>query len=384
MQFPPFTEEHDRLRAMTRAFVEKEIAPHATEWDRTGEWPHREIYRKLGALGLIGIRFPEAYGGMGLDWWYTTAYVEGLGYARNGGIEMSIAVNSDMATPIIAEIGTDEQKRDFLAPLIRGEYIAALGVTEPDCGSDVAAIRTTARRDGDDYVINGAKTYITNGAIADFITLAVRTGGPGHGGISLMLFPTDTKGFSTGRKLDKLGTRSVDSCELSFEDCRIPRRYLLGEENAGFRYIMSNFQGERVVAALTAIHSMERALEDAIAYGAERSAFGRKIGTFQVWRHRFAEHLTGVQAAKSLVYRAIAELDSGRDPTTLVSMAKLFASDLAQKVVYDCQQFHGGYGYIEEYAITRLYRDVRLMTIGGGTSEIMKEIIWKRAARATR
>ncbi|MCB9676748.1 MAG: acyl-CoA dehydrogenase family protein [Alphaproteobacteria bacterium] len=377
MHFPPFNEEHDQLRKLAKDFAQNEIAPNSDEWDRAGVWPHREIFAKLAELGLIGIRFPEAYGGMGLDWWYNTAYVEGLGHARNGGVVMSILVNSDMATPIIAEIGTDEQKEEFLRPLIAGQRIAALGVTEPNCGSDVAAIQTTAKKDGDDYVINGAKTYITNGAIADFITLAVRTGDAGHGGVSLVLFPTDTPGFSVGRKLDKLGTRSVDSCELAFEDCRIPRRYLLGHENAGFYYIMTNFQGERLVAAQTAIHSMERALEDAIRYGTERSAFGRPIGKFQVWKHKFAEHLTGLEAAKALTYQAVQRMNTGQDATKLISMAKLFAGDLAQKVVYDCQQFHGGYGYIEEYAITRLYRDVRLITIGGGTSEVMKEIIWK-------
>jgi len=377
MHFPPFTEEHDQLRQLVRNFAENEIAPHSDAWDKAGAWPHREIFKALADLGLIGIRFPEKHGGMGLDWWASTAYVEGLGYAQNGGVVMSILVNSDMATPIIAEIGTEEQKVEFLEPLIKGDKIAALGVTEPNCGSDVSAIQTTARKDGDDYIINGAKTYITNGSIADFITLAVRTGDAGHAGISLVLFPTDTPGFSVGRKLDKLGTRSVDSCEIAFDDCRIPQRYLLGHENAGFYYIMTNFQGERLVAAQTAIHSMERALESAIQYGKERTAFGRPIGKFQVWKHKFAEHLSALEAAKALSYQAVQKIESGEDPTKLISMAKLFAGDLAQKVVYDCQQFHGGYGYIEEYPITRLYRDVRLITIGGGTSEVMKEIIWK-------
>jgi len=282
-----------------------------------------------------------------------------------------------MATPIINEIGTDEQKREFLAPTIAGERIAALGVTEPGCGSDVAALRTTATQDGDDYVINGAKTYITNASFADYITLAVRTGEDGHGGISLVLFPTDTKGFSVGRKLDKLGTRSVDSCEIHFDNCRIPRRNLLGHENAGFYYIMTNFQGERLVAAVMAYAGMEISLRDAIRYGSERKAFGRAIGKFQVWRHKFAEHLTSLEAAKALTYQAVQHIESGEDPTKLVSMAKLFCGDLAQRVTYDCLQLHGGYGFIEEYDICRTYRDVRLLPIGGGTSEVMKEIIWK-------
>lgn len=379
--FPPFDEEHHQLRALAREFAEKEIAPHSAAWDKAGEWPHRAIFARLAELGLLGIRFPESLGGMGLDWWYTTAMVEGLGHARNGGVVMSILVDTDMATPIIAEIGTDEQKEEFLAPVIRGEKIAALGVSEPDCGSDVAAIRTTARTDGDDYVINGQKTYITNGAIADFITLAVRTGEAGHNGISLVLFPTDTPGFSVGRKLDKLGTRSVDSCELHFEDCRIPRRYLLGQENAGFRYIMTNFQGERLVAAMTALHSMDIALQDALTFANERQAFGRNLSGFQVWRHKLAEHMTSVEAGRALTYQAVQQIQSGQDPTKLVSMAKLFTTDLAQRVVYDCQQLHGGAGYIEEYPITRLMRDIRVLTVGGGTSEVMKEIIWKYVER---
>ncbi len=375
MEFPPWTEEHKQLRQTIREFSEEHLAPNAQQWDRDG-FP-REVFNQLADLGVLGIRMPESVGGLGLDWWYTVAFVEGLAYCRNAGLMMSVLVDTDMATPIIAEIGTEEQKAEFLAPVIAGEKIAALGVSEPGAGSDVAGIATTAKRDGDDYIINGAKTFITNAAFADFITLAVRTGEEGHGGISLVLFPTDTKGFSVGRKLDKLGTRSVDSSEIAFEDCRIPRRYLLGHENAGFYYIMTNFQGERMVASLMANTSMELAIEDAVKYGKEREAFGRPIGTFQVWRHKFAEHLSTLEASKALAYLAVAKIASGEDPTKLVSQSKLFAGDVAQKVIYDCLQFHGGYGFCEEYGICRAYRDVRLLPIGGGTSEVMKEIIWK-------
>lgn len=376
MPFPAWTDEHNQLRQLARDFAEREIAPHAHKWDKEGGFP-REIFRQLAELGLLGIRFGEEYGGLGLDWWFTTAYVEGLTWARSGGTVMSILVDTDMATPIIDEIGTHEQKQEFLAPVIAGEKIAALGVSEPNCGSDVAAIQTTARKDGSDYIINGAKTYITNGSFADFITLAVRTGDAGHGGISLVLFPTDTPGFSVGRKLDKVGTRSVDSSEIHFDNCRIPQRYLLGQENAGFYYIMTNFQGERLVAALTAQAAIDIALTDAIKYGKERTAFGRPIGKFQVWKHTFAEHLTASEASRALIYQAVDKVNSGQDPTKLISMAKLFSGDLAQKIVYDCMQFHGGYGFIEEYDIARSFRDTRLITIGGGTSEVMKEIIWK-------
>jgi citronellyl-CoA dehydrogenase len=378
MPFPNWTDEHNQLRDSVRKFAEQELAPHRFDWDKQGHFP-REVFKQLADLGVLGIRFDPAVGGLGLDWWYTVAFIEGLSHARNAGLLMSILVDTDMATPIIDEIGTKEQKEEFLAPCIRGEKVAALGVSEPNCGSDVAALRTTAKKDGGDYVINGQKTYITNGAFADFITLAVRTGDEGHGGVSLVLFPTNTKGFSVGRKLDKLGTRSVDSCELHFDNCRIPRRNLLGDENGGFYYIMTNFQGERLVAAIMANTGMELALSDAIKYGKERTAFGRPIGSFQVWKHKFAEHLTSLEAAKALTWQAVDKLNQ-KNPqaaTKMVSMAKLFAADLAQKVTYDCQQFHGGYGFIEEYDISRQYRDVRLLPIGGGTSEVMKEIIWK-------
>jgi citronellyl-CoA dehydrogenase len=376
--FPPILDEHRQLRDTVRRYAEEKLAPHRSEWDKAGEFP-RQVFRDLADLGVLGIRFAPEYGGLGQDWWMTLAYIEGLMYSRNAGLLMSVLVDTDMATPIIDEIGTDEQKKEFLEPVIRGDMVAALGVTEPGCGSDVAALRTTARKDGSDYVINGQKTYITNGSFADFITLAVRTGGEGHAGVSLVLFPTNTKGFTVGRKLDKLGTRSVDSCELHFEDCRIPQRYRLGDENGGFYYIMTNFQGERLVAAIMANMGMELSLADAIRYGKERQAFGRPIGSYQVWKHKFAEHLTALEASKALTYQAIHALNTGspQAATKVVSMAKLFAGDLAQKVTYDCLQFHGGYGFIEEYDIARQYRDVRLLPIGGGTAEVMKEIIWK-------
>ncbi len=376
--FPPFTDEHDQLRETVRKYATERLYPHRDTWDKAGDFP-REVFKELADLGVLGIRFDEEVGGLGLDWWYTVAFIQGLAHCSNAGLIMSVLVDTDMATPIIHEFGTPEQKAEFLAPTIAGDKVAALGVSEPGCGSDVAAIRTTARKDGDDYVINGAKTWITNGATADYITLAVRTGEAGHGGISLVLFPTDTKGFSVGRHLDKLGTRSVNSCELAFEDCRIPQRYLLGHENAGFIYIMTNFQGERLVAALMANTGMELSIRDAIQYGSERQAFGRPIMKFQVWRHKFAEHLTSLAASHALTWQAVQALQTlePQQATKIVSQAKLFAGDLAQKVTYDCLQFHGGFGFVEEYDICRSYRDVRLIPIGGGTSEVMKEIIWK-------
>ncbi len=372
----PFTPEHDAFRKTVKAWVEKELAPHSLEWDRAGIFP-KEVFKKAGELGFLGINHDPKYGGSGLDYWYVTAFTEELLGSRNAGVNMALLVQSQMATPIINEIGTDEQKREFLAPALAGEKIAALGVSEPGAGSDVANLKTTARRVGDDYVINGSKMWITNGTRADFITLGVRTGDPGYGGISLVTFPTDVKGFSVSKKLDKIGNLSSDTAILFFEDCRIPARYVLGEENEGFYHIMTNFQGERLTAAICAVAGMERMVADAVRYGHEREAFGKPLIKFQVWKHKFVEHLSNIEAAKRLTYHAVDLFDRKENPVKEISMAKLVAGDLAQKVAYDCQQFHGGMGYIEETDIARAWRDIRLITIGGGTSEIMKEIISK-------
>lgn len=371
-----FSDEHRAFRATVRKFAES-LAPFAEEWDEAGIFP-REVFKQAGDLGLLGIRASEAVGGLGLDWWYTVPYVEELVRTRNAGLNMALMVQSDMATPIIDEIGSDEVKKEFLAPAITGDKVAALGVSEPGGGSDVAAIRTTAVPDGDDYIINGQKLWITNGTRADFITLAVRTGGDGYGGVSLLVFPTDVKGFHIGKKIKKVGNKASDTAELFFEDCRVPRRYLLGEENAGFYYIMTNFQGERLVAALSACAGMELAVADALAYGDDRQAFGRPISKFQVWKHKLAEHVTAIEAAKRLTYYATDKFNKAPESSVQeISMAKLFCGDLAQKVMYDCMQMHGGFGYTTEYPIGRAWTDTRLLTIGGGTSEVMKEIIVK-------
>ncbi len=372
----PFTEEHQQFRRTVRQFVEKEIAPHAAEWDEAGIFP-REIFRKMGELGFLGIRHDPKYGGSGLNYWYVVAFAEELSYSRSAAINMAVLVQCEMATPIIDKIGTDEQKQLFLAPAISGEKIAALGISEPSAGSDVASLKTTARRDGDDYVINGSKQWITNGTRADFLTLAVRTGEAGYGGISLLTFPTDVKGYSVAKKLHKVGNLASDTAILYFEDCRVPRRFLLGGENEGFYHIMTNFQGERLVASVGACEGMKRMVQEAIAYGNEREAFGRPLIKFQVWRHKFAEHLAAIEAGRQLGYHAVEKFEQGEDCTLEVSMAKLYCGDLAQRVAYDCMQFHGGMGYVVETDIARAWRDVRLLTIGGGTSEVMKEIIAK-------
>ena len=380
-----FDEQHETLRKTVRDFAEKEIAPFAEEWDDAEIFP-REIFKKAGDLGLLGMRFDPEAGGMGLtDYRYTVAYGEALTFSKSAGVNMALMVQSDMATPVINDLATKEQKEEFLAPAIKGEKIAALGVSEPSVGSDVANLKTTAKKvAGGDYVINGAKTFITNGTRADFITLLVRTGDVGFGGVSIFLFPTDTKGYAIGKKLKKIGNRASDTAELSFDNCRLPARYLLGEENMGFIYLMNNFQSERLIAAVAACAGMKKMIEGAIKYGHEREAFGKPIIKHQVWRHKFAEMISEVEAAQQLTYHACELYDrekyhGGRPAVKEISMAKLVSCDLIQKVAYNCQQFHGGYGYMLEYDISRAWVDARLLPIGGGTSEIMKEIIAKFA-----
>ena len=377
-----FNEQHETLRKTVKEFAEKEIAPFAEKWDEEEIFP-REIFKKAGDLGLLGIRFDEAFGGSNLDYWYTVAYAEALTYSKSAGVNMALMVQSDMATPVINDLATKEQKEEFLGPAIRGEMIAALGVSEPSVGSDVANLKTTAKKvAGGDYLINGSKTFITNGTRADFITLLTRTGDAGFGGVSIFLFPTTLPGFSVGKKLKKIGNKASDTAELAFDNVRVPARYLLGEENMGFVYLMNNFQSERLIAAVAACAGMKRMIAQTIQYGTEREAFGRPLVKYQVWRHKFVELLSLVEAAQQLTYYACElynreKFHGGRAAVKEISMAKLVACDLMQRVSYDCQQFHGGYGYMTEYDISRAWTDARLLTIGGGTSEIMKEIIAK-------
>lgn len=373
----PFTEAHQMFRKTVREFAVKELLPHKEKWEQERFVP-REVFKRAGDLGLFGVCFPESVGGSGGDYWFKVAFLEEIIHCRMAGLAMDFMVQADISTPIIEKLGTEEQKREFVIPAIQGDLIGALGITEPGCGSDVVAIKTKAESVGDDYVINGAKMFITNGSRADFITLSVRTGGPGHKGISLVTFPTKTKGFSVGKKLEKMGNHSSDTALLHFENCRIPKRYLLGEENRGFTYIMQNFQGERLVAAISSVAGSQLALDDTVRYTSEREIFGQKIASMQVWRHKFAELATQIEAARRLTYHAVTLFNAGVECTSEISMAKLFAGDLAQDVAYDCLQAHGGYGYMEEYDLARFTRDIRLITIGGGASEVMKEIIAKR------
>ncbi len=374
--FPYFTEEHELIRQTVKRFCQEEIAPHAAAWDSEGQFP-RDLFRKAGALGLFGIRIDPKWGGSGLDWWSTSAYIEAMRHSESGSVNMAFMVQSDITIPVIQELGSEEQKQEFLPPAVRGESIGALAVSEPGGGSDVAAIKTSARMDGDDLVISGQKLWITNGCRADFIVLAVRTGPEGHKGISLILFPAKTPGFSVGKKLSKIGNLASDTAELFFDECRVPKRLVLGEMNKGFYYIMQNFQGERLAAALGSLATIDYAIRKALDYGGERQAFGTPIRKYQVWRHRFAEHLTAIEAGRWLVYRALDLVNRGQPAVREVSMAKLYTSELSQKVIYDCMQIFGGFGYTTDYPIGRMWRDARLSTIGAGTSEIMKEIIAK-------
>lgn len=380
LQFPYFTEEHRMLRDTVKQFAQREIAPFAEEWDAEGIFP-RDVFKKAGDLGLFGIRLDPKYGGSGLDWWATAAYIEGLSYTTSGAVNMAIMVQSDMTLPFIDDVGTPEQKAEFLAPAIAGDKMAALGISEPGGGSDVAAIKTRAKIDGDDLVISGQKLWITNGTRADFILLAVRTAEDRYKGITFCLLPTDVKGFSVGKKLKKVGNLASDTAELFFDNCRIPKRYVLGEMNRGFYYVMENFQGERLVSAIGAVYAMERAIELAKAYGKEREAFGQPLGQFQVWRHKFAEMDTQVEAAKWLTFRAMDLYNRKLKAIREITMSKLHTSDLSQRVMYDCMQIFGGFGYTTEYPISRFWRDVRLHTIGAGASEVMKEILAKLEER---
>ena len=374
--YPQFKSEHELLRKTVRDWCQTELKPHADAWEEARLFP-REVFTRAAELGLLGIRVPEEWGGQGLDWWFTTCYAEEMVNCGMAGLTMALLVQSDMATPIIHEIGNDYHKANFLKPAVTGQAIAALGVSEPDVGSDVANIRTTARRDGDDYVINGAKTYITNGTRADFITLAVRTGGDGFKGISLVLFPTDTKGFKVTKKLEKLGNHSSDTAELFFEDCRIPAKNLLGHENAGFYYIMTNFQGERLVGALSSVAGAQRVLDQTIEFCNDRKAFGRNLVGFQTVRHQIVQLEAELESARQLCYRAVDLVNRKQNALREITMAKLIAGELANKVVDRCLQLHGGAGYMAEYEVSRAWRDTRLITIGGGTSEIMREILAK-------
>jgi len=368
-----FNEEHEIFRRSLRSFVAREVTPYVRQWEEAGAVP-RVFFSRLAQLGALGIRLSEQYGGSGLDFRYTAVLVQELVRCGSVGVAVAAMAHAEFGTRIIEVGGSPQLKERYLRPAIAGELIGALGVTEPDAGSDVAAIRTRAVRDGDEYVINGAKTYITNGTIADFITTAVRTGGSGHGGISLVIVPADTPGLARSR-LRKIGTHSSDTAELAFSDCRVPCTNLLGQQNAGFKLIMQGFVGERLVLSLIACTQMRLMWEAAREFGRERKAFGQPLLGFQVWRHRLADVITRIEAAEALMFGAIDRYVRGDSCTAEAAMAKLFATESALVVARECAQIFGGMSHMEECAMARLHRDSLAFTIGAGTSEIMREVI---------
>jgi len=373
-----FSEDHEIFREQVRNFVNKELVPHIDQWEQEGLFP-KSLYRRMGELGFLGIRYPEKYGGSNGDIWMTVAFCEEMCRCRAMGLPMSVLVHTDMSSTHIARYGTEEQRQQYLVPMIKGEKVCAIGVSEPAAGSDVAGIQTTAVRDGDSYVLNGAKIFITNAVHADVFCVAAKTQkDKGHKGISMFIVERDTPGFRLAKKLQKLGNHSSDTGELVFEDVRIPRQNLIGEEGKGFYYIMGNFQDERLIAASMAVSAAQQALEDTLRYTRERRTFGQRLFDHQVVAHRLADLATELEAARQLTYYAADVLNRGGDCGTEVSMAKLFAAEVANRIAYHCLQLHGGYGYIEEFPIERFFRDIRLSPIGGGTSEIMREIIAKR------
>ncbi|MEW6348929.1 MAG: acyl-CoA dehydrogenase family protein [Thermodesulfobacteriota bacterium] len=370
-----FEESHRIFRQTVARFVDREIRPHIDEWEEAGEFP-KELYTKAGEIGVLAVCYPEEWSGFQGDVFHEVVVTEELTRSGSGGLAAGLMSHAIALPPILA-LGTKEQKQRFIPPVLRGEKIAALGITEPGGGSDVAAIKTRAVRDGDSYVVNGSKIMITSGTRADFVTMAVRTGEEGHRGVSLLVVETDTPGFTASKKLRKMGWWASDTAELSLLDVRVPAENLLGEEGAGFYGIMQNFQKERLYLALMANTTAQMALEESLAYARGREAFGKPLTGFQVTRHKLVDMATLVEVSREFTYRVAARIQAGEHVIKEISMAKNFASEICDKVCHAAVQIHGGYGYMREYLVERLYRDSRILSIGGGTTEIMKEIISK-------
>ncbi len=376
-----FSDEHEMLRKSIRAFVEKEVAPHVREWEDAGRIP-RSLWRRLGELGFLGLEFPTEYGGGGGDVLSSVVLGEEMARCRSGGVAFSVLVHTDMSSPWLTRFGTEAQKRRYLPRIIAGELVCALAITEPGTGSDMAALATRAERRGDHYVLTGAKLFITNGVYGDLYFVGARTA-PGtpdrrHDGLSMFLVERGLPGFSVSRKLDKMGMRASDTAELAFQECPVPAENLLGVEGRGFQQLAAGLQRERLMAAVLALSGAAQALEDTLAYLRERMAFGEPLAARQALRHRVADLATDLEAARALVDHAASLYAGGEECVTEVSMAKLFATEVANKVAYEAVQLHGGYGYMREFPVEGFFRDVRLWTIASGTSEIMREIIAKR------
>ena len=373
-----FTQEHDAIRRTMQQFIKNEINPFVDEWEREGIYPAHQVFKKMGDLGLLGLCKPVEYGGAGLDYSYGMVMAEELGAINAGGVGMSIGVQTDMATPALARFGSDEMKREFLAPSIAGDFVACIGVSEPGAGSDVASIKTTARSDGDDYVINGGKMWITNGTQADWMCLLANTGeGPVHRNKSLICLPMKTKGVEVLRKLDKMGMHCSDTAEIKFTDVRIPKRNRIGEEGKGFTYQMLQFQEERMWAIAACLKSHEKTIDETVDHTRQRKAFGKPLLDNQVIHFRLAELKTEIELLRSLLYRACEEYIGGNDVTPLATMGKLKAGRLGREIPDACLQYWGGMGFMNETRVSRAYRDRRLTSIGGGADEVMLSILCK-------
>jgi alkylation response protein AidB-like acyl-CoA dehydrogenase len=369
-----FGDEHEQLRESIRAFAVKELAPHAEEWEET-TFPD-SVFRRMGELGFLGLDKPVEYGGQGGDYFSSLVLAEEIVHARSGGLAMGIAVQTDMAMPPILAFGTEEQKQEWVVPAIRGEKILCLGITEPDAGSDVAGIKTRAVRDGDEYVISGSKTYITNGHRADVIVLVTKTDpDAGYDGFTLFLVPMDAPGVVREQRLQKLGMHASDTALLAFQDVRVPDTAVLGQVGKGFYHIMWELQAERMIGAAGCVAGAQRCFEQTLRYAQERTAFGRQIGKFQVIRHKFAEMATKIESARQMVYVTAWRYANGEYPVREISMAKLHAARVACEVADECIQIHGGAGYMKEYGVERVWRDMRVNRIGAGTDEIMLDVI---------
>src|SRR3954449_11321670 len=369
-----FTDEHEQLRESIASFCTKELRPHSEAWEETTfeDW----VFPRMGELGYLGLSYPEQYGGQGGDYFASLVLAEEMPKANCGGLSMAVAVQTDMATPPVHLFGTEEQKQRYLVPAIKGERVACLGITEPDAGSDVAGIKTTAVRDGDEWVINGSKIYITNGHRADFIVLVTRTDKEaGYDGFTLFLVDMDAPGVIREKKLQKLGMHASDTALLAFNDVRVPDEAVLGEIGKGFYHIMWELQGERLIGAAGCVAGAQRAFDMTLQYANERKAFGREIGHFQVIRHKFADMATKIEAARQLVYTTAWRFAGGEYPVREISMAKLYTARMACEVIDECLQIHGGAGYMKEYGIERAWRDMRLNRIGAGTDEVMLDVI---------
>ena len=374
-----FTQEHEQIRATTRKFVENEINPFIPEWEESGRFPAHELFKKLGNLGLLGIHKPVEYGGMGLDYSYNMVAVEEYGRSIGAGVPTAIGVQTDMATPSLAKFGSDELRKEFLVPAIAGDAVFSIAVSEPSAGSDVAAIKTTARKDGDDYIINGTKMWITNSTQADFLCLLANTSdGNKHANKSLIIVPTNTPGVSFSERLDKLGMRSSDTAQVFFDDVRVPQRNRIGEEGQGFVYQMLQFQEERLFAAAGGIKGMESLIQKTIDYTRDRQIFGAPVLDNQVVHFRMAELQTEVEALRALVYDAVEGYINGEDVTMKASMSKLKVGRLQREVCDACLQYWGGMGFMWDNPVARAYRDSRITSIGGGADEVMLSIISRR------